>query len=120
MEHADEVVGRDVEADLFLRLPDDRGLRVLARLDPAADEAPAPVIGPFDQQQPALIVDDGGVGADLRGDAADLLGEAGHDHRAVDRAHLGVGLRRQVDQALVALPVERIVGEVEAGPTDGL
>ncbi len=119
-EHADEVADLDLEADLLPGLPHDGVPGMLVGLHPAADQPPAAVVRPFHQQDPALVVDQRGVGADLRRDAAGLFGEASHQHRVVDRADLGVGLPRQVDQALVALPVEGVLGEVQPCPTDGL
>ena len=84
---ADEGVDRRGEPDLLADLAHDRHRRVLAHVDPTAHEAPAPVVGPFDQQDPVVLVEDRGVGADLGRHVPEVGGQPGpHLLRGSDRA----------------------------------
>ena len=65
-----------------------------------------------------MLVEDRGVGADLGGDVAEVLGEAGAYLGDVEAGAVGVLLRGQREQLLVAIAVERIGRVVQTGLRD--
>jgi hypothetical protein len=118
-EDADELVDASGQSDLFCDLAKDRFLGNLVAVDPTGDEPPFVVVGPAHEQHPVVLVEDRGVHSDLRGDVSDVSGEARLHVRVVEAGAVGVFARRDLEQLLVALAVERIGGVVKTGLRDG-
>ena len=67
-----------------------------------------------------MVVEDGGVGADLGGHVADLGVEPIADRRVVERGARYVLAERGGEQLRVALAIERVFAVVQAGARDRL
>ena len=93
-EDVDERFDRRVEADLLAHLADDGVGGRLAGVDVAADEPPAAVVGPPDQQDAVAVIEDGGFGPDLGGHVPEVPGEPGADLGGRERERLGVAVDR--------------------------
>ena len=85
----------DLEVDLLVDLADHGVRRRLAGVDPAGDEAPPEVVGAVHQQDPAVVVEDRGVGADLRALVAELAREPCPHLRLGEVERLGVPAGRR-------------------------
>ena len=72
----DELLDPAGDAELLQELTRERLLGRFVRVDPARDESPTTVVGPLDQQDAIVVVEDRAVGADLGGDVPDVGAEA--------------------------------------------
>lgn len=113
-EDADELADSSDETDLFGNLAHDRARGRLVRVDPTGNESPAVVVDPAHEQDPVPIVEQRGVGADLRGHIAEVGGETGAHLDDVETGSIGVFARRQRQELLVTVAIERIGGVMKA------
>ena len=118
-EHSDETVDLRGQPDLFGDLPQDRLFGHLVAVDPTRHEPPFVVVGAPDEQHPVVLVEDRGVDADLGRDVADVAREAIAYLREIEADAVGVLLRRDLEQLLVALAVERVGRVVKTRLRDG-
>jgi hypothetical protein len=70
------------------------------------------------EQHPSVVVDDRGLGTDLRRDVAELAPQPFERVTIVDLRDARVLVRGQREQPFVALTVERALGEIETGRRD--
>jgi hypothetical protein len=118
-EHPDEPVDPGGQSDLLGDLSPDRLLGHFVTVDPTGDESPFVVVGSAHQQHPVVLVEERGVDADLGGHIPDVPRESRPYLGDVEPGPVGVLLRRDLEQLLVALAVERIGGVVQARLRDG-
>jgi hypothetical protein len=118
-EHADELVDAGGQADLFRDLAHDRVLGFLVAVDPTRNESPRLVVGAAHEQDPIVLVEEGGIDADLGRDVPKLPREARPDLGDFEAGPVGVLARREREQMLVALAIEWIGRVMKAGLRNG-
>jgi hypothetical protein len=99
---ADHLLGLDDQPGLLTGLPDCSLAGGFVGIDEAAREPPRPVIGSPLDEQTALVVEDGGIAAELRCDVAEFLGEPVADLRRRQVEGVAVPLGGEFEQPLVA------------------
>ncbi len=72
-EDADELVDPPRDAGFLRDLTHDRFVGVLVRVDPAGQQAETSVVGAVGEEDAVVVVEDRGVGADLRADVAEVV-----------------------------------------------
>ena len=87
----------DVQPDLFAGFPDGGLVGRLVRLDPAARQAPASVIGAPDQQDLPLGVEDRRVRSHLRGDVSEFADQPLPRRRGREIERLAIVRRRHLE-----------------------
>jgi hypothetical protein len=117
-EHTHEMVHLRDEPHLFGDLAHDGAFRCLVGVDPSGNEPPASVVDAPDQQDAIVLVEDGRVGPDLGRDVAEIVGEAGLYLGDVEAGALRVLARREREQLLVAIAIERVRRVVKSGLRD--
>jgi hypothetical protein len=118
-EDADELVDARRQPDFLGDLSQDGGFGNLVAVDPTGDKPPFVVVGSPHEEHPVVLVEERGVDADLGRDVTDIAGEPGAYLGVVEAGAVGIFLRRDGEQLLVALAVERVAGVMEAGLRDG-
>ena len=118
-EDADELVDAGGQANLFRDLAQDRRFGHLVAVDPTGDESPFVVVGSAHEKHAVVLVEERGVDTDLGGDVSQISGEARPHLGSGEAGAVGVLARRDREQLLVALAVERIGGVVKTGLRDG-
>ncbi len=118
-EDADQLVDARGQSDLFGDLAQDCRFRNLVAVDPTGDQTPFVVVGAAHEEHPVVLVEERGVDADLGRDVTEIAGEPGAYLGGVEAGAVSIFLRRDGEQLLVALAVERVAGVMKTGLRDG-